>query len=206
MKKKFVIATLLLCTLYSCGTPTTNATVSNPKSDSASTEITDISNTLQATESTEPPAETEESTNAETVSIGSVITTDNYEIAIKNIEFSYDVLPDDISGYYTHYPADSGKVYIHIDTDIKNLQKQNIACDSIMTVTADYDNGYTYTSQAVPEDATLGFNYANITTIDPLETLGVRYLIDAPQEVDETDKPLFLIFNVDGNKFQYTIR
>lgn len=218
MKKKLLFTTLSLCLLCSCGTPANNATASNANSDSTN-EVTDSpSNTPVVTEDTEipvetevpveteTPAETEENANIKTISIGDIITTDKFEVTINNIEFSYDVLPNDTSAFYMHYPADSGKVYIHIDTDVKNLQKQNIVCDSIMNVTADYDNGYTYTSQAIPEDASLGFNYANITSIDPLETLGVRYLIDAPQEVDESDKPLFLIFDVDGNKYQYTMR
>lgn len=140
------------------------------------------------------------------ISIGDAIKTKDYKIRIKNIEFSYDVLPDDTSSFYTHYPADSGKVFIHIDTNVKNKQKQNARCDSIMTVTANYNDGYTYTAQAIPEDSKTGFTYANITSINPLETLGVRFLIDVPQEVEESDKPLFLIFKVGNNEFKYVMR
>lgn len=112
----------------------------------------------------------------------------------------------DTSSFYTHYPADSGKVYIHIDTDVKNLQKQATVCDNIMNVSADYNDGYTYHRQTIPEDSNLGFNYANITSIDPLETLGVRFLIEVPDEVSTSDTSLFLTFNVNGTKFNYTMR
>jgi len=137
---------------------------------------------------------------------GDTIKTDRMEIKIKKIEFSYNVLPDNTDGFYTHYPAETGHVYIHIDTDVKNIQKQILNCDGIMVVEANYNDGFTYSSFAVPEDASTGFTYANITSIDPLQTLGVRFLIDCPQEVEETDNPLFLIFNVDKQKYKYIIR
>lgn len=140
------------------------------------------------------------------IEIGDTIKNDKVEINIKNIELSYDVLPDDTSGFYTHYQSDTGNVYIHIDTDVKNLQKQNLECDKILTVAADYNDGFTYTGFAVPEDTSTGFTYANITTIKPLETLGVRFLIDCPQEVEESDNSLYLTFKVDKNNYIYVIR
>lgn len=150
---------------------------------------------------------TEEPQNSTSTAIkkGDVITTDSMEITIKNVEFSYDVLPDDTSSFYTHYPADSGKVYIHIDTDVKNLGKQNLSCAKIMGVTADYNGGFTYNSQTVPEDGTTGFTYANITSIAPLETLGVHFLIECPQEVEESDSPLFVTFEPSNSKDTYKL-
>lgn len=144
--------------------------------------------------------------NIEIIKVGDVITTDRMEITIKTIEFSYDVLPDDTSGFHTHYPVDSGNVYIHVDTDVKNLQKQNLECNDIMAIKADYNNGFTYDSRPVPEDESSGFTYANITSIKPLGTLGVRFLIECPQEVEETDNPLTLLFNVDKQNFEYVVR
>lgn len=144
--------------------------------------------------------------NIDTIEVGDVITTDKMEITIKKIELTYDVLPDDTSGVYTHYPAESGNVYIHIDTDVKNLQKQDLPCEDIMSVKADYNNGFAYDSMTVPEDSSTGFTYANITSIKPLETLGVRFLIECPQEVDETDNPLILYFSVDKQIFEHVIR
>lgn len=42
------------------------------------------------------------------------------EIIINNVERVYDVVPDNISGLYTHYEADQGNVYLHIYMDEKN--------------------------------------------------------------------------------------
>ncbi len=144
--------------------------------------------------------------NVNNLQIGDTIKTNNKEITINNIEFSYDVLPDDTTSFYTHYPAESGNVYIHIDVDVKNLQKQNLNADEIMSVEADFNNGYTYGGSAIPEDSTTGFTYANITSIKPLESLGVRFLIESPQEVEESDESLILTFTVDGDNFVYSMR
>ncbi len=84
---------------------------------------------------------------------GDTLATDQMEIKINKIEFSYDVIPDITDGLYTHYPAD-----------------------------------------------------ANITSIDPLQTLGVRFLIDCPQEVEESDRPLLLTFLVGNEEYNYTMR
>lgn len=140
------------------------------------------------------------------IQIGDVITTDTAEITIKNIEFSYDVLPDDTSNFYTHYPANTGNVYIHIDTDVKNIQKQNLGVEEIMDVVADYNDGYTYNGSPIPEDSTTGFTYANITSIKPLESLGVRFLIECPQEVEESDNSLNLTFQVNDKEYSYKMR
>ncbi len=142
----------------------------------------------------------------ETIKIGDKLISDDIEITIKNIEFSYDVLPDDTSGFYTHYPADKGNVYIHIDTDVKNTAKQNLPCTKIMRVKADYNNGYVYKSKAIPEDSVTGFTYAMITSIKPLETLGVRFLIECPEEVAESNKSLDLSFLIDDTKDVYTYK
>ncbi len=137
---------------------------------------------------------------------GTKITTDNMQVIINNVELTYDVLPDDTSGYYSHYEADAGKVYICVDIDVTNTAKQNLDCDNIGRVKADYNNGFTYSGFAIVDDPSLGFTYANISSITPLETKGMKWLIECPQEVDETQNPLFLEFTIDSEKYIYTIR
>ena len=63
------------------------------------------------------------------------------EIIINNVELVYDVVPDNISGLYTHYGADQGNVYLHIDMDAKNSVKQNKAVYKILKATSDYNSG-----------------------------------------------------------------
>ena len=128
------------------------------------------------------------------------------EIKINSVELTYDVLPDDTSGFYTHYAADAGKVYIAVDASVTNKAKQNLDCDKIGKIIADYNSGYTYRGFVVVKDSNTGFTYANITSIDPLETKGIKWLIECPEEVEISSNPLFLEFTINGGKYKLVIR
>ena len=58
------------------------------------------------------------------IAVGGVITTDSMEITINKAELSYDILPDDTSGFYTHYAADPGNVYLHLDVELRILESK----------------------------------------------------------------------------------
>lgn len=194
--KRFLLATLTVISLtglIACGT--------NDKTTQAKNEV----QTEDSKSKTENNSE-EKKEEIKTVAVGSTINGKSADITINKIEFSYDVLPDKTDGVYTHYAAESGKVYINIDADVKNTQKQDLACDKVMTVEADYNGGYKYKSQPIVEDSSLGFTYANITSITPLENKGMRFLVSCPQEVEQSTNPLILTFNVDGEKYQYKMR
>lgn len=139
---------------------------------------------------------------------GDMIASDKMEVTINNIEFTYDVLPDVTSTFYTHYEADDGEVYIHIDADVKNLSKKDLDCDKILTATANYNDGYTYKGQAIVEDKATGFTYASITSIEPLKTQGMRFIINCPEEVKTSEHPLFLTLKLQGTNdvYRYDIR
>lgn len=83
-------------------------------------------------ESTEDSAKASEEDKAaeessmQEISAGDVITGENCEITINSVSLTYDVLSDDTSGFYTHYEADAGKVFIDVDVDVKNTAKQNL--------------------------------------------------------------------------------
>lgn len=127
-------------------------------------ENTKLKEQLQS--SSEPtPEETVASQQGTIISVDDTITTEYAEITINKVELTYDALPDNASGLYTHYEAYSGNVYIYLDVDAKNLEKQNLRYDDILFATADYNDGYTYSSFAFPEESNTGFTYANITSI-----------------------------------------
>jgi hypothetical protein len=171
-----------------------------------------VANVLDAT--TNPSSDTKSQVVKEgdgaplpkTFNIGDTIETDKCVITINNIEFSYDVLPDNTSSYYGHYAADSGKVYIHIDTDVKNIQKSDLGVDEIMSITADYNNGYSYSGWEIAEDSDSGFDMAFMTSIKPLDTLGIRYLIECPDEVATSSNPLVVTLKIDGEKYDFQMR
>jgi hypothetical protein len=217
MKRLYLLLGVILCTsLWGCSQrsgQTSNVTDPNlerkvaeleEENENLKMQIEELMNADKKVEDTQINKEID--TAITEIKEGDTITTERMEVKIKKVELTYDVLPDDTSGFYTHYPADSGNVYIHIDTDIKNLQKQNLDCDNLMVVEADYNDGFTYHSSTIPEDSSTGFTYANITTITPLKTLGVRFLIEGPQEIEETENALFLTFTIDKQEYRYTIR
>ena len=149
---------------------------------------------------------TPQENKSQTVKPGDMIVTDYIEIKINSVELTYDVVPDDTSGFYTHYPADTGNVYIAVDASVTNKAKQNLECDKIGKIIADYNNGYTYSGFIVVKDSNTGFTYANITDIDPLETKSIKWLIECPEEVETSSNPLFLEFTINGGKYKLIIR
>ncbi len=142
------------------------------------------------------------------ISLDEIVTTENYEFTLNNVELSYEVKPDNPPSYYTYYTAPDGKVYIYVNASVKNLSKKSVGCDEIYSVTADYNEGYEYNGFNIANDSNGDFTYANITNIDPLETLGVHCLIECPEEIEiNTDKPLFITITLkDGSKYKYQIR
>lgn len=208
-----LLFTTLMVSLSGCGSSTSpQAPATNSgEVDSLKTQIeelqkenADLKAKLDALPET-TVAETKPVQKGNPIAAGDTIKTDTMEITINKVEFSYDVLPDDTSSFYTHYEADAGNVYLHIDTNIKNLGKQNLSCDEIMTTVADYNGGYTYSGFPIPEDSSTGFTYSNITSISPLETLGIHFLIECPQEVDESTNPMFVTLEPIGTKDSYTL-
>lgn len=149
-----------------------------------------------------------EAAKTKTISIGETVSGNGFDFTLKNVGFTYEAMPENPPTYYSYYEAKAGKIYIKIDANIKNTSKVSLNCDEIYSVTADYNNGYTYTGFAVADDHDGDFTYASITRIDPLETLGIHYLIECPDEVsNNTSSPLVLIISLDGGtQFKYTIR
>ena len=161
-------------------------------------------NQANSTGATSAPVE--KKPEIKTIQQGEVIKTSSAEVTINKISLSYDVLPDKTSGFYTHYPAKKGNVYIDVDATVKNVQKQELRCDKVLTVEANYNNGYQYSSMPVVKDEKTGFTYANISAIKPLESRGMKFLVDCPEEVESSKNQLSLTINIDGEKYQYTIR
>lgn len=205
--KKFILVLTLACLIGVTGCSSGNS--SQPKTNPNSEIQDDNSDDTGVDETSQDDTDKEEEKSVENiVSVGDTITTDSMEILINKVELTYDVLPDDTSGFYTHYPADSGYVYIDLDVDVKNIQKQDLMCDEILKAKADYNDGFEYTGMAIVDDSSTGFTYANISSIAPLATKGMHYLFSCPQEVEETNYPLFITISPNGTTetFKLVIR
>lgn len=139
--------------------------------------------------------------------LGDTVDESELNITFNTMEFSYDVLPKNISGFYTHYAADPGKVYFQASMTIKNNMKQNLPCDEIVTAELVYDGEYKYSGFTVVDSSDeRTFDYANITSIDPLETRGIRVLFDLPQELETSSKSIKVKLTIGEKTFTYNFR
>lgn len=148
------------------------------------------------------------------VAVGDTITTANLEVTLGYAMFTNRV--DSREGRdiisYVWQSADEGKILLDVSVHIKNLQQTTFTGTDVLTITADYDNGYLYDNvvEAVDRAGSLEPTSSFMGTsvkIDPLETVEVRYVIDCPQEVAEnTEAPLFLNITVEGVKYRLTMR
>lgn len=146
--------------------------------------------------------------NAVTIQPGQTIVTPDYEFTLNKVELTYEVKPSNTSGVYTSYPAEDGKVYIHIDGHYYNTSKRDVCIRDLFVPAADYDNGYTYTGFAIVDDGDNGFDWVSSYVIcTPLETCHYHGLIECPEAVDNSEKPLYVIFTLaDGVTYRYDIR
>ena len=190
MKRKLLSIMAVAIIISGCASSGTSTGTKDDSTIESTNTADDI--TAESADTADDKAAAEEKQKENIVAVGDTITTEYAEIKINNVAISYEVLPDDTSSYYNYYSAESGYVYIDLDVDVKNLQKQDMMCDAVMTATADYNNGYKYTASPIVDDSTLGFTYANIVSIAPLTTQGMHYAFNCPQEIDETDYPLFV--------------
>lgn len=141
------------------------------------------------------------------LNIGDTVTTDDYEMTLVSVGFSYDVLPSDTSGSYWHFAADSGKVYIDVVADVKNTMKRDITLGELYYCTGIYDNDYTYTSFTAVDDGDGDFlQYNSDVAAVPLATCKVHSLIECPAEVDESGKPVTIQFTIDQEEYEYKLR
>lgn len=138
---------------------------------------------------------------------GSKINAGGFDINFNKFEFSYDVLPKNTSSFYTHYEADKGKVYYHIAMDLKNNNKQNIGGDKILEAELVYKDDYKYQGFVVLDKTDdSGFDYANITSIKPLEKRGIRILFDLPEEIETSKDSVEINIKIDGKIYKYKMR
>ena len=161
----------------------------------------------------EPVAEPEANITETTPQIlylgfGDTVKTNDYEFTLNKVKFSYDILPDDTSGYYHHFTPDSGNLYIDIDASVKNLMKRDIMIRELFTAEAVYGDGYTYNgSVAVVYDGSMFHYVGNYSAAAPLQTCHAHYMIQCPQEVENSLKSLYVVIHLaDGNAYRYYIR
>lgn len=138
---------------------------------------------------------------------GEVMNTGKNEFFVEYSKITDDVMPPQPDSYYSHYEAESGKVYVEISIGYKNLSPRAQDADEIVSGKLIYDGKYEYTGfTTIEEDSRGDFTYTNITSIDPLTQEYIHYLFEVPEEVEKTTGTLEFSFSIDGNAYTYKVR
>ena len=140
------------------------------------------------------------------ISMGETVYADGYEFTLKNVEMSYEVLPPNTSSVYSSYPAPSGKVYVHVEADVKNTMQRDIRIDELYTASALYDGAYPYEGFTIVNDDNRFDWVGSYVAATPLETVGTHSLIECPVEVDESGNSVIVTINIDGERYDYILR
>lgn len=138
----------------------------------------------------------------------------NEEIKVEDVasfkllstKFTTDVLPPNTSGYYRHYPIDdpSSDTYFVVYCDLTNFASAAIGSDDMISIRAIFDGKYEYTANmALEEKDGTGFDYANITNVNPLETRKAVFMFEVPLTVQDMDCELSIYFC--GNEYSFTV-
>lgn len=142
-----------------------------------------------------------------TISIGETIYTKDYEFTLRNVELTYEVLPPNTSSVYTSYAAESGKVYVHIEADVKNTMQRDIRIDELFESSALYDGKYPYEGFTVVNDGDNRFDWVgNYVAATPLETCTAHGLIECPVEVDTSGKSVVVTLELGDTTYEYILR
>lgn len=157
-----------------------------------------------------PEAETEATQAADAYNVivlGQTISTDDFDFTINNVELTYELKPRNTSSVYVSYPAEEGKVYIHIDAEYLNKSKRDICIRDLPVPHADYNDGYCYEGFVVVDDGDNSFDWVSSYVVaEPLTTCHYHGLIECPVIVDETGDPLFITIEINGVTYRYDIR
>ena len=144
---------------------------------------------------------------AQPIAIGDLITTNDYEFTLKKVELSYEVLPPNTSSVYTSYPAESGKVFVHVEADVKNTMQRDLRLDELFTASVLYDGQYPYDGFTIVNDGDNSFDWVgSYTAATPLETCIAHALVECPVEVDTSGKSILVTLDLGGTQYEYVLR
>ena len=141
------------------------------------------------------------------LALDELVTTDNGTFYVEYTNITNDVIPPSPDSYYSHYEADSGKVYVDICIAYNNLTDKAVDADEVLSGKVKYADIYEYTGfSMIEEEGRSDFTYSNITQIAPLSTEYLHYLFEVPEEVSTSEDSIVINLTVDDNRYTYTVR
>ena len=165
MKKTgtFLLACMLTLSMTACGSNNSNESANGAGTEAAgaettTTEATGAETTTVVAENTEASAAESETAAATddtpVISVGEEMTTDTCEFSIDSINITNDVMPPKTDGFYTHYQAESGKVYVNFCVAYKNTTSGDVGADEVVSGQLIYADKYTYNGFSIIEEGT----------------------------------------------------
>ena len=145
----------------------------------------------------------EEAEAAKQLTSGKLIETTNAEIAFVDAKFSTKILPEDVSGFYSYYAAESDEIFLDLTFKIKNTGKYGLGLDGLFSsVLAQYGDGYTYQTYNCfwaenPGDIS---NVYSWDELDPLKTTTFHLAVNLPREVADSQESLRVTFKIAGQE------
>ena len=145
----------------------------------------------------------EEAEAAKQLTSGKVIETTNAEITFVDAKFSTKVEPDDTSGSYLYYTADSDEIFLDLKFKVKNTGKYGLRLEGLVSnVLAQYGDRYTYQTY----NCFWGENPGDISNVyswdelDPLKTTTFHLAVNLPREVVDSQESLRVTFKIAGQE------
>ena len=145
----------------------------------------------------------EEAEAAKQLTSGKVIETTNAEIKFVDAKFSTKILPDDISGSYLYYTAESDEICLDLKFKITNTGKYGLGLYGLVSnVLAEYGDGYIYQNYSCfwgenPQDISNVYSWEEL---EPLKTTTFHLAIKLPREVADTQESLRVTFKMAGQE------
>lgn len=118
-----------------------------------------------------------------------------------------DVIPPSHGERYSHYEAETGKVYVDVCVAYKNLSNTVIQADEILDAVLIYGGTYSYTGVSIAEEHDRSdFTYSNITSIAPQSTQYVHFLFQVPEEIASSQGALIAALETEDETYYIPIR
>lgn len=147
--------------------------------------------------------------NGKNIKVDELVAIDNScEFTIKSNEFEKVVKPTNPKGVYKYLNAGGDKIYLNVKVTAKNTQsvavKQNTLLGKIRAV---YDgNEYSCTKVTENENGTNINTNTSTADIDSQASMQYFILAKLPEEAQNSTKPLYVKFSIDGKNYLYRIR
>ena len=141
------------------------------------------------------------------LSLNTTVSTPEYDFTIDTVEFTYELKPRNTSRMYSSYPAESGKIYLHVQGSFYNSSRRDLRLSDLPVAKVNYNDGYYYEGFALVPDGDNRFDWVSTYVVcTPLNSCQYHCLVELPESVAQSDAPLFFTMQLGGDVYRYDVR